>query len=303
MSNATPSRTRLLVALLCVWILWGSTYIAIRIGIEVVPPFLLAATRFVVAGLAMMAFARARGAAWPRREHLVPAFVCGALLILASNGLVSWAETRVDSSIAALVVSGVPLWMLIFDWARPGGARPTLVGGAGVAVGILGVAVLVAPDPSHPLDPLGLAALVMATISWSVGSLYSRQANLPPSQHMSAAMQMLCGGALQLLASRTLGEHAHFDPSRIEARHAFAWLWLVGAGSLAGFSAYLWLLRNTAPAVATSYAFVNPLVALSLGAWLGGEILPPRAWIAATLIVGAVALVVVRRHTPVLART
>jgi len=298
MSAAPVQRARLVAALFCVWVLWGSTYYAIRVAVEVLPPFLMAGTRFLVAGLLLMSFALFRGEARPRREHLVPALISGALLILFSNGLVCWAETRVASSIAALVVSCVPLWMLLFDWWRPGGRRPPAFGFAGVAVGMSGVALLAAPDPDHPLDVLGIVALLGATISWSVGSLYSRQAGLPESQMVSTAAQMLCGGALQVAGGLAFGEGARLEISAVELRHVMAWFWLVGAGSLLGFSAYLWLLKNTTPAVATSYAFVNPLVALTLGAWLGAEILQPRVWIAAALIVGAVALVVARKREP-----
>lgn len=298
MSVDSGRRARLVAALLCVWVLWGSTYYAIRVAVETLPPFVMAGSRFVAAGALLMAFALARGEARPRREHVVPALVSGALLMLASNGLVCWAETRVDSSIAALVVACVPLWMLLFDWWRPGGARPPASGFAGVFVGIAGVAILSQPDPAHPLDALGIAALLGATISWSIGSLYSRQARLPSSQMVSSASQMLCGGALQLAAGLAFGEGSRVDFAAIETRHVAAWLWLIGAGSLLGFSAYLWLLRNTTPAVATSYAFVNPLVAIALGAGLGGERLPPRAWIASALIVGAVAIVVAAKRAP-----
>lgn len=299
MTTGSKGRARLVLALLCVWILWGSTYYAIRVAVEVLPPFVMAGSRFVLAGALLYAYARLRGEPGPRREHLVPALVSGALLMLCSNGLVCWAETRVESSVAALVVSCVPLWMLLLDWARPRGTRPPIASFGGVAVGIAGVALLAAPDPSHPLDALGIAALVGATISWSAGSLYTRQARLPESQQVSTALQMLCGGALQLAFGLATGEGARVDLALVEARHVASWLWLVGAGSLLGFSAYLWLLKNTSPAVATSYAFVNPLVALALGAWLGGEVLGPRAWMAAGLIVGAVALVVARRRAPV----
>jgi len=298
MSFPPEKRARLVGALFCVWVLWGSTYYAIRVAVEVLPPFLMAGSRFLFAGALLMTFALVRGEARPRREHVVPALISGALLMLASNGLVCWAETRVASSIAALVVSCVPLWMLLFDWWRPGGTRPPAFGFAGVAVGIGGVALLSAPDPEHPLDVLGIAALLGATISWSIGSLYSRQARLPESQMVSTAAQMLCGGALQVVGGLAFGEGARLDVAAVEMRHVVAWAWLVGAGSLLGFSAYLWLLKNTTPAVATSYAFVNPLVALTLGAWLGGETLPTRVWIASALIVGAVALVVAGKRKP-----
>jgi drug/metabolite transporter (DMT)-like permease len=218
--------------------------------------------------------------------------------MLCSNGLVSWAQQRVDSAVAALLVSGVPLWMLILDAVRPGGVRPNARGIAGVVIGLVGVGLLVAPSPTHPLDPAGCAALVLATIAWSIGSLYSRGANLPRSQALATAMQMLAGGALQALAGLALGEGARLDFDSVAGRHVASWAWLVVAGSLAGFSAYLWLLKHTTQAVATSYAFVNPLVAILLGTWLAGEVLPQRAWIAAAIIVGAVAVVVTARRAP-----
>lgn len=295
MSDPGRTRTRLVLALLAVWVLWGSTYYAIRVAVEVLPPFLMAGTRFVLAGVLLTGFALLRGDERPRREHVLPAFISGALLMLCSNGLVCWAETRVESSIASLVVSCVPLWMLLFDWMRPRGVRPTALGLVGVAVGIGGVALLSAPDPEHPIDGLGVVALLGATITWSIGSLYSRGARQPSSQRLATGMQMLAGGLLQVLGGLAFGEAARVDMDLVELRHVMSWLWLVGAGSLLGFSAYLWLLKHTSPAVATSYAFVNPLVALTLGAVLGGEILSQRAWIASAIIVGAVALVVAGR--------
>jgi len=295
MSDPGRTRTRLVLALLAVWILWGSTYYAIRVAVEVLPPFLMAGTRFVCAGVLLTGFALMRGDSPPRREHVLPAFISGALLMLCSNGLVCWAETRVESSIASLVVSCVPLWMLLFDWMRPRGVRPTALGLVGVAVGIAGVALLAAPDPEHPIDGLGVAALLGATISWSIGSLYSRGARQPSSQRLATGMQMLAGGLLQVLGGLAFGEAARVDMDLVELRHVLSWLWLVVAGSLLGFSAYLWLLKNTSPAVATSYAFVNPLVALTIGAVLGGEILSQRAWLASAIIVGAVAIVVAGR--------
>jgi drug/metabolite transporter (DMT)-like permease len=216
--------------------------------------------------------------------------------MLGSNSLVCWAETRVDSSVAAVVIACVPLWMLVFDWARRGGVRPPAHALAGVALGIGGVALLAAPDPAHPIDPLGILALFGATISWAVGSLYSRSARLPPSPFLSSAMQMLCGGALQIAAGFLLGEGARLELARVGPGHVAAVLWLVVAGSLVGFTAYLWLLKNTTPAVATSYAFVNPLVALALGVLLLDEELSPRAALATAAIVSAVALVVMRRR-------
>lgn len=298
MSGGASSRTRVVLALLSVWLLWGSTYYAIRVAVDALPPFLMAGSRFAVAGLVLGAYALGRGAPRPQLAHWGPALLCGALLMLGSNGLVCWAETRVDSSVAAVVIACVPLWMLLLDWARKGGVRPPAQALVGVALGISGVALLSAPDAAHPLDPLGLLALFAATLSWSIGSLYSRSARLPESRLLSTAMQMLCGGALQIAFGLALGEGARLDLDRVGFEHVAAWAWLVVAGSLVAFTAYIWLLKHTPPSVATSYAFVNPLVAMALGVLLLDERLGPRTLAAAALISVAVALVVVRRRAP-----
>jgi len=294
-------RWRLAGALAAVYVLWGSTYLAIKVAVETLPPFLMAGTRFMTAGVLLYAWTRWRGESAPHRRQWRSAAIAGGLLMLMSNGLVCWAEKRIDSSLAALLVGTVPLWMMLLDWIRPRGARPSMPTIAGVLVGVLGVALLVWPENrpgSVALDFAGVAALLTATLCWSLGSIYSRTADLPRSPLLSTAMQMLCGGFLQFTAGSLLGEWHAFDPARVTAGSVLSLAYLLVAGSLIGFTAYIWLLRNTSPAVASSYAFVNPLVAVLLGVYLGHEKLGSRTWLAAPVIVLAVVLVVLFKKTP-----
>jgi drug/metabolite transporter (DMT)-like permease len=185
---------------------------------------------------------------------------------------VCWAERRVDSSLAALLVATVPLWMMTIEWARPGGRRPGPLTITGVVIGLGGVALLVWPEAGEMrLDPLGIVALLVAPLCWAVGSLYTRSANLPRSMIKASAMQMLCGGTMQFLLGSALGELSDFDPLRASAKSLWSLAYLLVAGSLLGFTAYVWLLRHTTPVRAATYAYVNPIVAVILGATLAGE--------------------------------
>lgn len=297
MSTALPSRTRLFAALAAVYVLWGSTYLAIRFAVATIPPFTMAGARFVGAGLVLYAWTRLRGEPKPRAIDVRHAVVGGALMMLFSNGLVSWAQTRVDSGLAALLVACVPLWMLLADWWFAGGARPRPLAAAGVVLGIGGVGLLVQPGGSHgAIDPLGAAALIAATLAWTAGSLFARRVKPGPSPLVAAALQMTCGGVLQALAGALLGEWNGFDVGSVTFVSFASWFYLLVAGSLVGFTAYLWLLRHTTPALASSYAFVNPIVAIALGAALGGEHFDGRDLAAAAAIVLAVVLVVLGRE-------
>jgi drug/metabolite transporter (DMT)-like permease len=301
MSREPATRAQLFLAFAAVYVLWGSTYLAIKIAIETLPPFLMAGARFTLAGLILLSIAalQARRAREPMRASARQwrnAAIAGALLMLGSNGLVCWSEQRVDSSIAALLVGTVPLWMMLIDWLRPHGARPARATIAGVATGIGGVALLVWPvGGAVSVDPVGVAALVAATLFWASGSLFTRSADLPRSMLHSAGMQMLCGGLLQLLAGVLLGELRRFEPEHASFASVASLAYLLVAGSLVGFTAYIWLLRHTTPTRAATYAFVNPLVALLLGAWLGHEPLTPRRVAGALVIVLGVALVIAFR--------
>ena len=302
-----PSSAALLAAFAAVYLVWGSTYLAIRFAIETLPPFLMAGSRFLVAGALMYVWARRKrsGATRSPRPGLrqwAAAGIVGGLLLLGGNGGVVWAEQFVASGLTALIIATVPLWMVALEWARPGGSRPTRPILLGLIVGISGVAVLVGTEGALgagvPLIPA--LVLVLASGSWAVGSLYSRTAPLPTSSVLSTALQMLTGGALLFLAGLLRGEATGFEVATVSLRSALALGYLIVFGSFIGFSAYIWLLRVSSPARVSTYAFVNPVVAVFLGWLLAAEPLNTRVGIATALVVAAVVLVTtnpVRRPT------
>jgi drug/metabolite transporter (DMT)-like permease len=291
-----PTRAKLVVAFAAVYVLWGSTYLAIRLGVETIPPFLMAGTRHLTAGLLLFLWTRFRREPRPERRHWVAATAVGGLMLLGGNGLVTWAEQRVPSGLAALIVASVPIWMALLDGLQKR-VRPGRYVVAGLAVGLAGILVLVAPAHiagGGRVDLLGAGALLLAALSWSVGSLYSRRARLPRSVLTATAMEMLGGGALLWVAGLASGEGARLDLAAVSLRSVAALGYLVVFGSLLGFSAYVWLLHATTPARVSTYAYVNPIVAVLLGWALAGETLTPRVALAAVGIVGAVALII--RH-------
>jgi drug/metabolite transporter (DMT)-like permease len=288
-----PPRSRVLLALAAVYVVWGSTYLGIRFAIESIPPLLMAGGRFVLAGLVLLAWARRRGEPWPTAPQWVSAAVAGALFFLGGNGGLTWAETRVPSGIAALIVAAVPLWTALFDWWRPRGRRPAAVTAAGLLLGFLGVGVLVDPRAGDAarVDPLGAAVLMAATVSWAVGSIWTRETRhrLPPA--IGAGSNMLAGGIGLVLAALPAGEFARIAPGAVTAKSWAAFLYLVTAGSLIGFTAYAWLLRHVSAPLATSYAYVNPIVAMVFGWALAGEPLTPRVGLATVVTVAGLVLI------------
>ncbi|MDB6151195.1 MAG: Permease of the drug/metabolite transporter superfamily [Chthoniobacter sp.] len=283
-----------IAAFAAVYLIWGSTYLGIRLAIDSIPPFLMAGTRFVLAGAILYSVMRLRGAPRPSREQWLGATIVGGLLLLAGNGGVSWAQQTVPSGIAALMVAATPLWIMLVDWLRPNGTRPTASILAGLFVGFIGVGVIVASRSQlgHRLvEPLAAAVLVFATVSWALGSVYSRHAQKPASALLGVSMQMLTGGALQLLAGVLLGETRGFDPARITATSAWALVYLTLIGSLVGFTAYVWLLQVSTPARVSTYAYVNPLIAVLLGHLVLNEEVPGAVALAGALILAAVILI------------
>jgi drug/metabolite transporter (DMT)-like permease len=255
----------------------------------------MAGTRFVLAGLLLYAWMRHRGQPAPSLRQWRSAAFVGGLLLLGGNGGVVWAQQRVPSGLAALMVSTVPLWMALLGWMRGDAPRPSRSVALGLGLGMTGVALLVSSRGSHAersVDPLGAAALTLAALSWTYGSLWSRRADLPRSPFLATAMEMLCGGALLLLAGLVHGEWARLDFAAVAPRSLFSLAYLVVFGSLLGFSAYIYLLRATTPARATTYAFVNPVVAMLLGWLVAGEALSPQAVGAAVVILSGVVLIV-----------
>jgi len=288
------SRTQLVLAFAAVYVLWGSPYLAIRFGIETIPPFLMAGLRHSVAGILLYAWVRLSGTPKPAPRQWLPAAAIGALMLLGGNGLVSWAEKRVPSGLAALIVASVPIWLTLLHGLEKR-ARPHGVVLLGLGGGLAGLAFLVAPGKfaggSH-VDLAGAGALLSAALFWAIGSLYARRAKLPASTLLATAMEMLTGGAALILTSGLLREWRSFSFGDVSARSWLALGYLIVAGSLVGFTAYIFLLGATTPARVGTYAYVNPIVAVLLGWAFASEVVTARTVIAALGILGAVAVII-----------
>jgi drug/metabolite transporter (DMT)-like permease len=283
------------LALAIVYIVWGSTYLAIRFAIETLPAFTMAGLRFLLAGGILYAWARAKGTPRPAARQWRPAALIGLLLLLGGNGGVVWAEHRIPSGVAALLVAVEPVWIALLAPAISGARRAGRRVALGLAAGLVGVTVLVL-DPTGGLDPtsidfLGATAVVLAALSWALGSLVATRADLPRSAALATGMQMLVGGSALLAAGGLAGEWGEIDPSTFSARSLAAFGYLVVAGSIVAFSAYTYLLRNVRPTVVATYAFVNPVVAVLLGWLVAAEPLTWRVAASSALILLAVALI------------
>jgi drug/metabolite transporter (DMT)-like permease len=283
-----------LLAFAAIYLLWGSTYLGIKYAVETIPPFVMAGTRHLTAGFLLYGWLRWKGEKRPRLRDWGVAAVIGSLLLLGGNGLVSWAEQRVPSGLAALIVASVPIWMTVLEAVqRRRAPRAAVVGG--LALGLLSLGFLVAPGRlggGGRVDTLGAVALLTAALSWAVGSLYSRVAKLPVSTFQAIAMEMIAGGAVLWTVGLLFGEGTRLHLAAVSGRSLAALAYLIVFGSLAGFSAYMWLLKMTTPARVSTYAYVNPVVALLLGWGIGGEKLGLRTGLAALGIVAAVAVII-----------
>ncbi len=297
-SPGVGSRVRIGAAFAAVYLIWGSTYLAIRLAIETLPPFFMAGARFVTAGALLYTWAWLRGAPKPNRLHWREAAAVGGLMLLGGNGVVTWAEQRIPSGLTALLAATVPLWMVLLQGIQPGGARPSSRVATGLGLGLAGVVLLIGPGNlvhGQAADLLGTTAVLFAALSWATGSLYSRRAQLPSAPLQGVAMEMLAGGAWLLLAGAVTGEGARLDLDGASLRSLLALGYLILFGSIVAFSAYLWLLRVSTPARASTYAFVNPVIAVFLGWALAGEPLTPQTLLAAGVIVAAVAIITMGR--------
>lgn len=295
--STQPSRAKIFLAFLAIYTIWGSTYLFIRFGVETLPPFMMAGARFIVAGTVLYGWNRWHGMPSPTMPQWRSATIVGALLLLVGNGGVTWAEQMIPSGVTALLISTSPIWFVVLDWIWFGATKPTGKVVAGLGFGLAGVVWLIGPDKilhggGFPLA--GILVLMAATISWAGGSLYSRRASLPSSPFMATAMEMMCGGALLLAVSMLTGEPWRLDPATVSLKSLFAVGYLTLFGSLVGFTAYVWLLRVVSPARVSTYAFVNPVIAVFLGWTLGGEEFTARMGFAALIIVAGVVLIVMR---------
>jgi drug/metabolite transporter (DMT)-like permease len=283
-----------IASFLAIYLIWGSTYLGIRFAIETIPPFTLSAARFGLAGLIMLGIARVRGETQVTWPQVRTAAIVGSMLMLA-NSLVGVAEKRIPSGIAALLVAMTPLFMVLLEWGRPGGRRPTWLVALGLVIGLGGVVTLVGPGSfvgsGDGVDLIGAGTVIFGSLAWSSGAMYSRYAPRPASGIMTAAVQMLVGGAFVGLIGLARGELATFDIAAISTRSMFAWVYLLIFGSLIGFTAFVYLLKVSTPAKVATYAYVNPVVAVVLGWLLGGESISGRMLVAAGIIVAGVAII------------
>ena len=299
MRQAAPAPSEYRASLLAIWsalivvyLIWGSTYLAIRYAVETAPPFLMAAVRFIISGGFLYMLRRASGDPSPKAAQWHSAAIIGIFLLVGGNGGVVWAEQFVPSSVAALLVATVPLWMVLLDALCPGGQRPAFVAAFGILIGFIGVVLLIgyAAVDAEPMNLRSEAVLIIASLSWATGSLYSKSARLPDSQLLGTAMEMLYGGAALLVVSVGGGELNGFDLTAASKRSLIALLYLIIFGSGA-FAAYVWLLRVAPTPLVATYAYVNPLVAVLLGYFLAQEPMMMRTLFAAALIIGSVILV------------
>ena len=285
---------KIILAFAAVYIIWGTIYLAIRVAVETIPPFLMSGTRFVIAGGLTYLFLRARGAAPPQRIHWPAAIMVGALLLAGGSGLVSWVEQTIPSSIAALVIATVPIWITLFDWLIFKGGRPDKRVIAGLLLGFLGIVLLIGPDQlagTAVFSWTALLLLILAPILWSFGSLYSRQANLPQNSFMATAMELLAGGVVLLIMGLLTGEADRLDLAAISTISWLSFVYLFFFGSIIAFTAYIWLLKNVSASKATTYTYVNPVIAVLLGWLILSEPITPTTIAAMMIIIVAVFII------------
>jgi drug/metabolite transporter (DMT)-like permease len=292
------TRAQIIAAFASIYLVWGSTYLAIRYAVQTIPPFLMGGIRFVISGLLLYLWARSRGAPRPTQLHWRNAVIAGGFLLLGGNGAVVWAEQFVPSGLTALLVSILPFWLVIIEWVRPPRKRPSGAVLVGLVLGFIGIIVLVGPSDlaGHgDVSSLGALVLILGSLSWAIGSFWSRDAQLPESGLLTTGMEMLGGGALLLIVGALTGEISQFDVHRISGASAAGLIYLITFGSLIGFTSYIWLLDKVSPARLGTYAYVNPIVAVLLGWAIAGERLSVRTGIAAAIVICAVALITTAR--------
>jgi len=299
-SSSAPALWLVLLAFATIYTVWGSTYLAIRFAIETMPPLLMAGVRFTLAGLILFAVMRVRDRSPLTRAHWRATALVGILMLLGGNGLVCWSEQTVPSGMAALMIATMPMWFTLLDWLVFRGPRPTARIVAGVLIGLTGMYVLIGPSDlaGERIELGGAVGLLIACVFWTLGSLWSRRAKLPESSFTTTAMQMIAGGVALLLTGLAMGESSRVTVSALTAKSLLALGYLTVFGSLAALSAYVWLLKVSTPSRVSTYAYVNPVIAVLLGASLAEEPLTPRVWVAVGMIVGAVVLINTARTKP-----
>ena len=292
---AVSGRIQVIAAFAAIYLIWGSTYLAILFAIQSIPPFLMAGARFLLAGLIMFAIARTQGPLRSTAAEWRTALVVGACLLLGGNGGVTLSEKFIESGLASLIVATVPIYITLLGWLSGMTPRPTPIVWVGLAGGFLGVAILLGPAlrfSGSGRPAIGMSILLLSSFIWSAGSLYSRTVKHAASPFLGAAQQMFCGGLLLILVGLFAGESKKFHPGNITTLSLGAFAYLVLIGAIVGYTAYFWLLRHCDPAKVATYAYVNPIVAVLLGALFAHEAVTLRTLLAAALIIGSVALII-----------
>jgi drug/metabolite transporter (DMT)-like permease len=278
--------------LLTIYLIWGSTYLAIRFAIDSIPPFLMASFRFVIAGTILFIWRWLAGDVRPTKRQIFWASIVGLFLIVGGNGSVTWAEQRIVSSVAALIIGTEPLWIVLIDLFNPRIPKPDIKSILGVVVGFIGVVFLLSPSwlsiGIQNIDLVGASVGMLAAFFWAIGSIIARDADLPESQFLSTSIEMLVGSVVLLIFGTLSGEWSRLDLSAITVKSLMGFGYLIVFGSLIAFSVYLWLLRSAPTSLVMTYAYVTPIVAIFLGFFLGGEEITWQILISASLIVGSV---------------
>lgn len=309
-SDARPTRIDpnvklgVIISLGLVYVIWGSTYLGIRFADETIPPLLMGGVRFLIAGTLLFAWCRARGVPLPTWRQWRSSGIVGLCLLAGGNGTVIVVEKQVPSGIAALLVALVPLWTVVLLWLRRSGANPTLRTVVGVILGLAGVALLAlhGGGAGESVNPMAFLLILSAGV-WAWGSLYAQRAELPPSPLMATAVEMLVGSAALLLASFVAGEPWQVAPAAISTKSLLALGYLIVFGSIVGYTAYTWLLRHAPPALATTYAYVNPIIAVLLGWAFAGESITIWTLISSAIIVSSVVLITLPGRKPAVTAT
>jgi drug/metabolite transporter (DMT)-like permease len=293
-SVTRPPAWKTLLAFAIIYLVWGSTFLAIRVGVREVPPFLLAGMRFLAAGLVLYGWMRLKGDTSPTLREWRSATLLAVLIFVIDYGLLFWAERRVPSGVAAVMMATIPVFMTLSEIVFLGTRRLSLRLAVALAVGVGGVAVLVSHSSSFgegPIDTVGAVALLVGAISWSVASALTRRMTLPASKTMSSAAQMLAGGVLLTLTAAAMGEFKGFHPQAVSRQAWLALVYLIVAGSIVAFTAYVWLIHHESPTKVGTYAYVNPVVAVALGYFFGGEAVGPRTLLGTLLVLVSVVVI------------
>jgi drug/metabolite transporter (DMT)-like permease len=286
-----PSRWLLVAAFAAVYLIWGSSYLGIHFAIQTIPPFLMTGMRFVFSAVLLIGWAKMRGTPAPTRENWKAAIIVGFVLFVLNNGAIVWAEGNgLPTGIAAVLIATVPMWIVLMTWLKPGGTFPGGLVIAGLVSGFIGIILLFEPQGNTLFIP-GVIAVLFGAFCWASGSLYAKSAPLPQSTALSTGMQLLCGGLMQFAIAIPAGEFARFDPAQVSTTSWLAMLYLAIVSSIIAYSAFTWLMRVSTPTKVSTYAYVNPVVAVFLGWLIASEPLTPRTLIAAGIIIGSVILI------------